>query len=109
MDGRPSVAMLKRLIRIGVPVDELMERFARKEPPTENDVSKWVIAPAEEFRIGYFAGVQDSTAVIVIGENAYMLLPFHRFSILLADGTEDDMNNPPQVNLTEILDRIKRI
>ena len=107
--SRPSVSMLKRLIRIGVPVAELVERFARQEPPTDADVSKWVIAPEEDFRIGYFTGMQEDKAVIVIGESAYMLLPFHRFKVLLADGTEKDLTSPPQVSLNEILDKVTRI
>lgn len=105
---RTNVSTVKRLYRIGVPVSDLISMFARNGSPTVADVGKWVIAHAQDFPIGLFAEMKGSKAAIFLDENHYMELDFGAFSVLNAEGTDEDLSLDEDIDITSILDKIQK-
>lgn len=81
--------------------------FARKSHPTPSDVGEWVIAHSGEFPIGIFANIKGEIAEVYLDDRHYIEIPFHQFSILNADGDEDDLQIDDSITIESILDKIK--
>jgi len=105
---KAKVSAVKRLYRLGVPIPDLLAMFARQGRPTTADVGEWVIAHAQDFPVGLFAEMKGAKAAIFIDQNHYMELDFGAFSVLNAEGTEDDLTLDAGVDMDSILDKLNK-